>query len=332
MFAGKGEQNKLFDFGVITYNQEDVIIETLESIKYQVKTYGSKYLCRLIIADDCSKDHTLALCENWIDKNKDYFVTTIMLKHEENQGTVKNIISVLERIESSNFKIMDGDDVFSSRNIFELYEDISAEEIITCLPFGIDDRGCYKDVINDYSYYANLKNTDLLKMAEYQNLFVSGFVFMKKDLITPQTKAFMHNFRLLEDHSMYYEILTRTNAKIRFINEPYIFYRVRNISVSHGHIVNPVYMDDCKKMTEIMLRRAKSPYAKFYLKLKLSSYKSHFVFLQPIRYWGKIVLMYRRIMSRKNRIVFSQEDIKRELAHYERMKKSAQSFVNSLSM
>ena len=76
-----------FVFGVMTYNQESIICETLESIKYQIETYGKDIDCTIIITDDCSKDKTVKVIENWLKNNGELFCNIIKKYNKENKKT-----------------------------------------------------------------------------------------------------------------------------------------------------------------------------------------------------------------------------------------------------
>ena len=64
---------KNFSFLVLAYNHENYIIEHLESIKYQVLTYGEEMSVDILISDDFSRDRTVDLIEKWIFANKRLF-------------------------------------------------------------------------------------------------------------------------------------------------------------------------------------------------------------------------------------------------------------------
>ena len=92
-----------FTFGVLCYNQEDFIIEHLESIKYQIENYGSKYNTHLIISDDCYTDKTVAYAEVWIKNNYELFTSVRIMVQEHNQGIVKNVTKILRNIDTEKF-------------------------------------------------------------------------------------------------------------------------------------------------------------------------------------------------------------------------------------
>ena len=69
---------------VITYNSSKYVIETLDSIYNQ--TYTN---LELIISDDCSKDDTIKICEDWLKKNGNRFYHTEIITTEINRDQTK---------------------------------------------------------------------------------------------------------------------------------------------------------------------------------------------------------------------------------------------------
>jgi glycosyltransferase involved in cell wall biosynthesis len=80
------EKKILVSIVVITYNSSKYILETLESIKQQ--TYKN---LELIITDDCSKDNTVVLCQDWLDVNKHGFIRTKLITTPPNKLPTINI-------------------------------------------------------------------------------------------------------------------------------------------------------------------------------------------------------------------------------------------------
>jgi len=80
------EKNPLVSIVVVSYNSSNTVLETLESIKNQ--TYKN---IELIISDDCSKDNTVSICREWLEKNRDRFVGVKLLTAEKNQGVCANV-------------------------------------------------------------------------------------------------------------------------------------------------------------------------------------------------------------------------------------------------
>lgn len=98
----------LVTIGVLTYNSEKYVIETLESIKSQ--TYLN---IELIISDDCSCDYTVDRCSEWIEKNRGYFVNVLILTVKTNTGTAGNCNRVLAKSNGKWLKFLGADDLLS---------------------------------------------------------------------------------------------------------------------------------------------------------------------------------------------------------------------------
>lgn len=79
-------ENVVVTVVVVSYNAEDTIVETLDSIKNQ--NYEK---IELIIADDCSHDKTVEVTNKWLLDNSHRFVRTKLVTSSVNQGVCKNL-------------------------------------------------------------------------------------------------------------------------------------------------------------------------------------------------------------------------------------------------
>ena len=98
--------NPLISVCVISYNSSEYIMDVLESIKSQ--TYRN---IELIVSDDKSPDDTVAICKEWIEKNKDRFVRTEVIVPEKNTGTAGNYNRALFASKGEWIKFVDADDL-----------------------------------------------------------------------------------------------------------------------------------------------------------------------------------------------------------------------------
>lgn len=85
------------------YNQEKFVVEALESIKAQ--TYLN---IELIIWDDCSKDNSVKLIENWIEENN---IVCRFLKHTENKGICKSLNEAISFAKGKYLQLIALDDI-----------------------------------------------------------------------------------------------------------------------------------------------------------------------------------------------------------------------------
>jgi glycosyltransferase involved in cell wall biosynthesis len=100
------EKNPLVSVIVVTYNSSKYVLETLESAKAQ--TYSN---IELIITDDCSKDNTVEVCKQWLERNKTRFVNIRLVTTKKNTGIPGNCNRGLNTSKGELLKFIAGDDV-----------------------------------------------------------------------------------------------------------------------------------------------------------------------------------------------------------------------------
>lgn len=96
--------NALVSTIVLSYNQSQFVLETLESIRAQ--TYKTT---QLIIVDDCSSDASVATIERWLHENGIYCT---FIRHRQNQGICKSLNDALTVATGKYVAIVASDDVW----------------------------------------------------------------------------------------------------------------------------------------------------------------------------------------------------------------------------
>ncbi|MBS1774560.1 MAG: glycosyltransferase [Bacteroidetes bacterium] len=96
---------------VLSYNTGKYVVEALDSIKAQ--QYPNM---EIIIADDCSKDNSVELINNWLDNNKDCNCRFII--HKENKGQCHTLNEILE-IATGKYVSFIGDDLWLPEKTLE---------------------------------------------------------------------------------------------------------------------------------------------------------------------------------------------------------------------
>ncbi len=94
----------MISFIVTSYNYEKYILKTLESIKAQ--SYRN---FEIIIVDDCSKDNSCKIIEDFISENQDLKIT--LIKQNSNQGQMASMIKGLESAQGQFVSFIDSDDI-----------------------------------------------------------------------------------------------------------------------------------------------------------------------------------------------------------------------------
>ena len=100
------ETFRLVSVCVITYNSSKTILETLDSICAQ--TYPH---LELIVSDDCSTDNTVELCRDWMNANKERFVSDQLIVREQNGGVGNNLNTGMAAAKGEWIKFIAGDDL-----------------------------------------------------------------------------------------------------------------------------------------------------------------------------------------------------------------------------
>ena len=105
--APAGEPEDLVSILVPSYNHERYVIECLESVKNL-----SYRRLELILSDDCSRDGTYRLVEQWAQKNADRFERTLIVRQEKNLGIIKNLQFLFDKTEGDYLAYIASDDSF----------------------------------------------------------------------------------------------------------------------------------------------------------------------------------------------------------------------------
>lgn len=102
---------------VITYNQQNTIRQTLDSILMQKGNFDLE----LIIGEDCSTDATHAICEEYVSKSQitNHKSQIILLPNTHNLGIMANTARVFEAATGDFISIIAGDDYYSDEHALE---------------------------------------------------------------------------------------------------------------------------------------------------------------------------------------------------------------------
>ena len=88
---------------IITYNQQDTIAQTLDSILCQQGDFGLE----IVVGEDCSTDNTPAICREYVKRYSDKIV---LLQERNNLGIMRNFANVINHCTGDLIGICAGDD------------------------------------------------------------------------------------------------------------------------------------------------------------------------------------------------------------------------------
>ncbi len=103
--------------GVITYNQQKTIRQTLDSILMQKGDFDLE----LVIGEDCSTDATHAICEEYVSKSQitNHKSQIILLPNTQNLGITANYFRVLQACTGEFIGDIAGDDYYCDDHALE---------------------------------------------------------------------------------------------------------------------------------------------------------------------------------------------------------------------
>ena len=225
----------LVTVGVMTYNSSKFVIETLDSINNQ-----DYKRMELVVSDDGSKDDTIKIVNDWIEKHASRFESVQVLTVEKNTGTAGNCNRILRAARGEWVKYIAGDDVLLNNGIKKLIEFIKENNEVSWL-FGKSvfyNGEISPDHINEEGFTRyNERLLDLLngtakeqfkRLLKFNNFVGPGHIIRRKTLIS--VGGFDEDLFILEDYPMWLR-LTGADIKCHFLDEYIAGYRLSDQSV-----------------------------------------------------------------------------------------------------
>jgi glycosyltransferase involved in cell wall biosynthesis len=210
---------------VITYNSAKYVLETLESAKIQ--TYENT---ELIIADDCSKDNTVSICQHWLDKNKNKFIRTKLIAAKENAGIPANCNRGLYEAKGFWLKLIAGDDILLSNCIRDCVDFCSGREIKflfsryqTFSNNGVSIAGGEKYLEASIPYYQLSWKEQYLHLIKYSCFPNAVTAFIQTNELL-KLNGFDERIPFLEDYPMWLKA-TKAGNKLYFMGKNTVLYR-----------------------------------------------------------------------------------------------------------
>lgn len=217
-----------------TYNGEKYLKEQIDSILNQ--TYKN---IRLIISDDCSKDSTPKILEEY--RGKDERIELYLQK--ENIGVVKGIEFLLKKVKSNYYMLADQDDVWLPMKVEKSIETLKKEN--ADLVFG-DLEVVDQDLKTMYPSFGDFmllnrkinKYINSYKVNYLYNCVTGCTVLSKKEFIEKILPIPTESKYLIHNH--WIGLVVALNGKLAYMPEKYIKYRqhgnnqVGTDKISHG--------------------------------------------------------------------------------------------------
>lgn len=235
----KGDDNlETFSVAVITYNQEDFILETLNSVYNQDHDN-----IELVISDDGSTDKTCEKVAAWLNKFSKRFSRAIIVRSDENQGVVYNMFRAIRETKSQYIKIIAGDDILATDAISKAYiifkenEDwllFSGEHI----DFKFSEKQSKYIIVGKGQKFSEKQFFSMNPKEQFRRLcnhspIVAPSVFYRRaffDII----KLDNYDFKVIEDKPLWL-LATLKGIKIPYCKGPKVFRRIHSKSLSGSY-------------------------------------------------------------------------------------------------
>ncbi len=240
------QDQPLVSVPVITYNSSKTVIETLDSIYNQ--TYQN---IELIISDDCSKDDTINICREWLEKNKERFARTELLTVGKNTGVTGNVARSVKACHGNYIKGIAGDDMLLPNciqdNINYVTQNPDAVIVMSRPTFiGIkpSEFEQYEKMKFDYSFF-DMTFDEQYERIKFASCLPASTVFLSRDAFERYNLHYDERIPMLEDRPLWLNAISK-GIKIQFFDKQTVAYRVREDSLCNAPILSPKFYESTR--------------------------------------------------------------------------------------
>ncbi len=255
------QEKPLVSVVVLSYNSEDTILETLDSIYAQ--TYEN---LELVVNDDCSQDDTVAVVQQWADTYSQRFVHCTVHVNERNLGVPGNLNAgirlshgvYIKDLAADDMLLPDCIDLYVAECLKHDYNNLCARVRLFSEQDGVKEyREGYVPEVSFFQKDAKAQYPDML----VENRIVSPTFFSKRSLLD-EMGLYDTYYRFAEDYPMYLDI-SRNGYKLNFLDAYTVEYRLSESSLSNvttGRAVHPGFH---KTLKSIFYRKRLLPLLKY---------------------------------------------------------------------
>lgn len=244
-------KDNLFSIVCVTYNQEDLITECLDSIA------GQDYSpIELVVCDDASTDRTIQVVEEWLEHHQDRFENVVFLKNGQNLGISATHDRGLRCATGKYLKYIAGDDILAKNCVSQIVS-FSREYGITwgqtlVKPFfeTLEDLADINLPHSRFRKYFSYTPSEQFRMFARRCFFCAPGNFFARSLL--EEIGFLDTeFRTFEDWHTWLR-LTKANHATRLLPEPLVFWRrhPKSLTYSAFDIGNVTFFKDQVKVIE----------------------------------------------------------------------------------
>ena len=217
---------------ILSYNSSKTIIETLDSVLAQ-----SYQQVELIVADDASKDDSVALCRGWQQQHEGRFVRMVILAAKQNRGISANANAGCREAKGEWLKVLAADDLLTPNalNDVALFAQQSPEADIVfskVKPFGDEETASQWLYFDPGLLLERLTHRQMLIRLFQGNFLPAASAFIKRSCYE-ELGGYEESIPLMEDWPFWIKAVCH-NRRLAFLDGFTACYRFCATSVSQG--------------------------------------------------------------------------------------------------
>lgn len=240
-----------FDVTVVipTFNAENFILEALSSVTSQ----SFNGTVEIIVIDDCSKDSTLELVNEFSSVHKDKFIKVLRQPKNMRQGTARN--KGIMEANGNYILFLDADDFLDEDTITKLFEKAEKEKcdfVICDWAYYYEEHGLVYVNNEDFLFQ------DLLIGKEIESLYKANTYFSVNKLYR---RSFLleHNIKygegyIYEDFEFYIQVAQYAQV-VGVIQNPFYRVRVNNLSTTKTNSKSTLHVESLIKAINNSLKK-----------------------------------------------------------------------------
>ncbi len=203
-----------------TYNSEDFIENTIESVLNQTYTYWE-----LVLVDDASSDSTLEIINRYSELHSNIKI----IQNNTNQGAAVSRNKGIEAATGDYIAFLDADDLWKP-NKLEL-------QVKVLIKNNLDVVFCSYDLMNESGELLN-KEVKALNELTYSKFLKCNYIGNLTGVYNASTlgKVYAPNLRKRQDWLLWLEAVKKSNKPAFGLEESLAIYRVRKNSISSNKL------------------------------------------------------------------------------------------------
>lgn len=231
---------------IITYNQENTIAQTIESILVQ----EGNFTMELIIGEDCSVDHTAEICK---DFQKRYPNKIKLLLQETNQGILKNFVDTIRLCRGRYIGVCAGDDYWCDKHKIQKQLDFFSNNP----DFGVVSTGGYRLLVKKNKLVEGIAPLNPVPDGNvFDKTWRGGVYAMPLSLLIKSELLQFVDFdefirRNFSVEDVPFQAVLAKHTKFGHISDLCVVYRVYNTSQTFINFNSKKYLDYHEGLVEI---------------------------------------------------------------------------------